>query len=147
MGGARPGRRAFRRNARSHRCAGPRTAPEPRSSAQALTHLDTSFAVDLLRETRRRKPGPASAMRETLEDEELWISVHVACELFAGAALSRRPDDERQRILDFCDGLQIADPTAAFAQMYGRLLASLQRSGQTVGTMDLLIATAAMIDD
>jgi tRNA(fMet)-specific endonuclease VapC len=86
-------------------------------------------------------------MRETLEDEELWISVHVACELFAGAALSRRPDNERQRILDFCDGLQIADPTAAFAQMYGRLLASLQRSGQTVGTTDLLIATAAMIDD
>jgi tRNA(fMet)-specific endonuclease VapC len=86
-------------------------------------------------------------MREVLEEEELWISVHVACELFAGAELSRGPEDERQRILDFCGGLQIAYPTATFAQTYGRLLASLQRSGRTVGAMDLLIATAAVVDD
>jgi predicted nucleic acid-binding protein len=112
-----------------------------------VTHLDTSFVVDVLRETRRRKPGPASAMREVLEDEELWISVHVACELFAGAEASRAPEHERQRILDFCAGLQIAYPTATFAQTYGRLLALLQRSGQTVGAMDLLIATAAVADD
>jgi tRNA(fMet)-specific endonuclease VapC len=112
-----------------------------------VTHLDTSFVVDLLREVHRRKPGPASAMREALEDEELWISLHVACELFAGAELSRRPGDERQRMVDFCESLQIAYPSATFAQTYGRLLASLQRSGQTVGTMDLLIATAAIVDD
>lgn len=112
-----------------------------------MTHLDTSFAVDLLREIRRRKPGPASALREALEEEELWISVHVACELFAGAELSRRPEEERQHILNFCDGVQIAYPMATFAPTYGRLLASIQRSGQTVATMDLLIATAAVVDD
>lgn len=112
-----------------------------------MTHLDTSFAVDLLREVRRQKPGPASALRDVLEDEELWISVHVACELFAGAELSRRPEEERERIVSFCDGVQIAYPTANFARTYGRLQASLQRSGQTVGTMDLMIATAAVVDD
>jgi tRNA(fMet)-specific endonuclease VapC len=112
-----------------------------------VTHLDTSFAVDLLRETRRRKPGPASALLETLKEEDLWLSVHVVCELFAGAELSRRPEEERKRILNFCAGVQIAYPATAFAPTYGHLLASLQRSGATVGTMDLLIATAAIVDD
>ena len=50
-----------------------------------MTHLDTSFAVDLLREARRRRPGPAMALRARLEDEEVSVSVHAVCELLAGA--------------------------------------------------------------
>jgi len=111
-----------------------------------VIHLDTSFAVDLLREVRRRQPGPAMALRGRLEHEELWISVHVACELLAGAELALHQAEERQRVLAFCDGVQIAFPGEPFALTYGRLLASLQRTGRTIGTMDLLIATAAVVD-
>ena len=112
-----------------------------------MTHLDTTFAVDLLREARRRQPGAAMAMRGRLETEPLRISVHVACELLAGAELSRQRTEERQRVLRFCDAVDIAYPDARFAPAYGRLLASLQRAGQTVGTMDLLIAIAAILDE
>lgn len=112
-----------------------------------MTHLDTSFAVDLLRETRRRQPGPATAMRSRLEDEELWISVHVACELFAGAELARHRAEERDRVSNFCDAVQIAYPGERFAQTYGRLQAALQRLGRTIGAMDLLIAAAAVVDE
>ena len=34
-----------------------------------------------------------------------------------------------------------------FAQTYGRLQAALQRSGHTIGAMDLLIAAAAVVDE
>ena len=112
-----------------------------------MTHLDTSFVVDLLREARRRKPGPAMAMRERLENEELWLSVFVVCELMAGAELSRRPSEERQHVVAFCNALQTAYPDEAFGRTYGRLLASLHKAGQTIGAMDLLIATAAVVDD
>jgi predicted nucleic acid-binding protein len=85
-------------------------------------------------------------MRGRLEDEELWISVHVACELFAGAELAKHRAEERQRVSNFCDAVQIAYPGERFAQTYGRLQAALQRSGHTIGAMDLLIATAAVVD-
>ena len=112
-----------------------------------MIHLDTTFAVDLLREVRRRQPGPATAMRGRLETEPLRISVHVACELLAGAELSGQRTEERQRVRRFCDAVDIAYPDARFAPAYGRLLALQQRTGQTVGTMDLLIATAAILDE
>ena len=112
-----------------------------------MIHLDTTFAEDLLREARRGHAGAAMAMRGRLETEPLRISVHVACELLAGAELSRRRTAERQRVLRFCDAVDIAYPDTRFAPVYGRLLASLQRIGQTVGTIDLLIATAAILDE
>ncbi|MCH7749643.1 MAG: type II toxin-antitoxin system VapC family toxin [Acidobacteria bacterium] len=112
-----------------------------------MIHLDTTFAVDLLREVRRRQPGAATAMRGRLEREPLRISVHVACELLAGAELSRQRTEERQRVLRFCDAVDIAYPDAQFAPAYGRLLALQQRTGRTVGTRDLLIATAAILDE
>ncbi|MEE8129747.1 MAG: PIN domain-containing protein, partial [Vicinamibacterales bacterium] len=94
-----------------------------------MIHLDTTFAVDLLREARRRQPGAAMAMRGRLETEPLRISVHVACELLAGAALSRQRTEARQRVLRFCDAVDIAYPDARFAPAYGRLLALQQRTG------------------
>ena len=102
--------------------------------------------MDLLQEVRRWQPGAATAMRGRLENEPLRISVHVACELLAGAELPQRRTEERQRVLRFCDAVDIVYPDARFAPAYGRLLALQQRTGQTVGTMDLLIATAAILD-
>jgi len=43
--------------------------------------------------------------------------------------------------------VDIAYPDARFPLAYGRLLALLQRVGQTVWTMDVLIATAAILDE
>ena len=56
-----------------------------------MIHLDTSFLVDLLREQARSRPGPASRQLDAMLDEELWLSVHAACELFAGAEGAERP--------------------------------------------------------
>ena len=80
-----------------------------------MTHLDTSFLVDLLREGPRGGQGAAHAMLDRLPGQELVVSVHVACELFAGAELSADPARERERV--------------------------------TSSTMDMLIGTAALVDD
>lgn len=111
-----------------------------------MTHLDTSFLVDLLREATRGEEGPATSRLEDLADEELGISVHAACELHAGAELSRDPAGERSRVEALVRPLALSLPDESFPPAYGRLLAELRRRGETVSTMNLLIATAALVD-
>ena len=111
-----------------------------------MTHLDTSFLVDLLRETAKGSDGPARRKLASLAQEELWVSVHVACELRTGAELSTTPEVERAKIDTLLGGVQIAYPDERFAPAYGRLLAWLRKRGDTIATMDLLIATAAIVD-
>lgn len=113
-----------------------------------MIHLDGSFLIDLLREHVRERPGPAFECIESLDpDEVLGISVHVACELRAGAELSRRALAEHEALDHLLSGLQIAYPDERFAPAYGRLFAATSRRGSRMASMDLLIATAATLDD
>ena len=113
-----------------------------------MTHLDTSFLVDLLREQRRNRFGPASEYLETLPDHEVLVaSVHVVCELMAGAHAPGAPPGDAARISRLCDSLAISYPDDRFAGVYGRLLAGLRAAGVSVDTMDLLIATAAVLEE
>jgi tRNA(fMet)-specific endonuclease VapC len=112
-----------------------------------VIHLDTTFLVDLLREQRRDRFGPASALLEGLpEDEVLAVSVHVVCELMAGAHAAGAPPGEVERLSHRCETLLVRCPDEAFAVHYGRMLARLGASGKSVDTMDALIATAALLD-
>ena len=113
-----------------------------------MIHLDTSILIDLLREAARERPGPAFDVMESLDDREaLAVSVHVLCELRAGAELGRRPLVEHESLDRLLGGLVVAYPDSRFAPMYGRLLAAIERSTRPVAAMDLLIATAALLDD
>lgn len=112
-----------------------------------MKHLDTSFLVDLLREGARREPGPATALLDTIEGDDLRVGVHVVCELLAGAEFSRRPSVERERVRDLCGHLDIAYPDERFPPVYARLLLDLEQRRQRIATMDLLIATGALVDD
>ena len=113
-----------------------------------MIHLDSSVLVDLLRETARERPGPAWDALESIDDAEiLAVSVHVVCELRAGAELSRRSHREHEVLDRLFSGLLVAYPDDRFAPIYGRTLAALTRSGRSVATMDLLIATSALVDD
>jgi tRNA(fMet)-specific endonuclease VapC len=113
-----------------------------------MIHLDSSLLIDLLRETLRERPGPAFEALESLDDVELLgVSVHVVCELRAGAELARKPLKEHEELDRLLSGLIVAYPDARFAPAYARLLAAIERSGRPVSAMDLLIATAAIVDD
>lgn len=110
-----------------------------------MIHLDTTFLVHLLREARRG-PGPATAFLETVEDQELAISIHVLCELYAGAELSSDFSREQQAIESVCSALNLRHFDERLAPIYGSILASLQKSGRRIATMDLLIAASALAD-
>ena len=110
-------------------------------------HLDTSFLVDLLRESRRGTGGPATRLLDQYSEEEIRVSVHALCELYAGVELSSRSAEERRAVETLATGFEVVYPGPAFAPTYGRLLAPLQAAGALVSAMDLLIATAAVVDD
>ena len=113
-----------------------------------MIHLDSSFLIDLLRETARERPGPAFDLIESLDAGELLgVSVHVACELRAGAELARHALAEHEALDQLLDGLSVSYPDDRFAPAYARLLAATTRGGRSVAAMDLLIATAATLDD
>ena len=110
-----------------------------------MIHVDSSFAIDLLRE-QRREPGRASAWLEAHPAEALGLSVFVACELEAGAAAAVHPGRERTRVREFLNAFTVVFPDDRFAATYGALLARMQQRGRTIGIMDLLIASTAIID-
>ena len=111
-----------------------------------MSFLDTSFVIDLLREQRRNLAGPARRKLEMMGDSPVRLSVFVVCELEAGAALSRTPR-EAETVRAFCEHCEIVYPDERFAQVYGAKLAEIKRRGYSVATMDLLVATAALVDD
>ena len=110
-----------------------------------MIHLDTCFLVDLLREVGRDSHGSAFALLARIQNEELGISVFVACELAAGAAMSKKSLQEKQRVDELCATLRVDYPDERFPGAYGSLLGSIERSGGRVATMDLLIATSALL--
>ena len=114
-----------------------------------MIHLDSSFLIDLLREQARERPGPAFDLIESLDPGDLLaVSVHVVCELRAGAEMTRRPLVEHEALDSLFSGLLVVYPDERFAPQYARLFAAAGRSRKPpVATMDLLIATAALLDD
>lgn len=110
-----------------------------------MIHLDSSFVIDLLREQARR-PGKATAWLEGHAAEPLGVSLFVLCELEAGAAAADDPDAERERVRAMLQVVAKVLPDDRFATKYGALLNVLHRRGRPIGTMDLLIATAAVLD-
>ena len=113
-----------------------------------MIHLDSSFLIDLHREIIRERPGSAFDFLELLDrNEVLCVSVHVLCELRLGAELARQPLKENEAVDELLAGLLVAYPDDRFAPAYGRLLAATTRGRRMVAPMDLLIATAALVDD
>ncbi len=113
-----------------------------------MIHLDSCLLIDLFRETSRDRPGPAFDVMESFDDGEiLATSVHVVSELRAGAELARTPLKEHEALDQLLSGLLVVYPDARFPLLYGRLLAAIGRIGKPLATMDLLIATAALLDD
>lgn len=107
-------------------------------------HLDSSFLIDLLRENAKGTPGPASFFLRKIEDEDLAISTFVECELYAGVEGSRNPARELEKVETLCEALMVDYPSQNFPRIYGKVLAKMDKSGQRISTMDLLIAVTAL---
>ena len=111
-----------------------------------VIHADSSFLIDLLREQARRKAGSATAFLEKHASDHVVVSMFVVGELEAGAANASSPDREQARVRALLRAVDLVFPDERFARLYGETLFKLRKSGTTMDAMDLLIATAAMVD-
>ena len=106
--------------------------------AQALI-LDTTFLIDLERETRRGS-GRASRFLETHQQDLLYLTFTVAGELAGGSSLDQHEDWRW-----FIEPFQILESSKEVSWQYGVVYRELKSRGELIGSNDLWIAATAFL--
>lgn len=108
--------------------------------------LDTNILVDLI----RKHPGPmarrvVALVRDLLVNgEPLMTTRFNVAEPYVGAELSPNPSGEADRIDELLAVFQILEFDNSASRAYGRINASLRRTGRPAEDMDALIASVAL---
>jgi tRNA(fMet)-specific endonuclease VapC len=97
--------------------------------------LDTNICIYVMRSQPERL-----RQRFNRFSEQLCISTVVLGELVYGAEKSAKPAENLLAIEQFCSNLEVLPFSDRAAHHYGQIRASLQRSGQPIGSHDLMIA-------
>ncbi len=101
--------------------------------------LETTFLVDLERERRRDREGPAHEALARHAGDRLFVTFTVAGELAAAASLSDRAAWEA-----FLAPFRVLPCTRDVCWEYGEVFRHLQRNGLLIGANDLWIAATAL---
>jgi tRNA(fMet)-specific endonuclease VapC len=104
--------------------------------------LDTNICSYIL----RRHPGSMIERFAALDREQLWLSAIVAAELRFGAAKLASPRFSAA-VEAWLAGFDVRPWPVDAAHHYAHLRAALERAGQPVGGMDMLIAAHAISED
>ncbi|MBY0495091.1 MAG: type II toxin-antitoxin system VapC family toxin [Cyanobacteria bacterium] len=113
-----------------------------------MIQFDSSYLIDLQLELRNERPGSAFKLIESLDASELLaVSVHVAAELRVGAERRENPIAAHRELDAFLEAFLILYPDHRFAAAYARLWAAANHKRRIVPSMDLLIATAAVVEN
>ena len=102
--------------------------------------LDTDICSYIIRE----KPIKVFERFETLEMDQLCISVVTYAELIYGVEHSSSKKINRSIVDAFVNHLNIIEWDRSAAEYYGKIRASLQTSGNIIGAMDMMIAAHAV---
>lgn len=102
--------------------------------------LDTDICSYIIRE----KPIKVFERFETLEMDQLCISVITYAELMYGVEHSSSKKINRSIVDDFTNHLTIIDWDTSAAERYGKIRAFLQAGGNIIGAMDMMIAAHAV---
>lgn len=104
--------------------------------------LDTNICSYIL----RRHPASMIERFATLDRQQLWLSAIVAAELRFGAAKLASPKFSAA-VEAWLAGFDVRPWPVDAAHHYAQLRAALERAGQPVGGMDMLIAAHALAED
>jgi tRNA(fMet)-specific endonuclease VapC len=104
--------------------------------------LDTNICSYIL----RRHPASMIERFATLDRQQLWLSAIVAAELRFGAAKLASPKFSAA-VEAWLAGFDVRPWPVDAAHHYAHLRAALERAGQPVGGMDMLIAAHALAED
>ncbi len=75
------------------------------------------------------------------------IPVIVLAELLVGALLSRKPEEERQRVEQLAADCQVASPNVATAVRFAEIKAALRKAGTPIPDHDIWIAALCIQHD
>lgn len=101
--------------------------------------LDTNICIYII----RNHPPQIIDRIKSCGVGDVAVSAITLAELEYGAAKSSRPDQNREALLVFASPLEILPFDDNAALHYGDIRTYLERSGQSIGAMDMLIAAHA----
>ncbi len=101
--------------------------------------LDTNICIYAI----KQKPQKVIDRVRALRMSDLGTSSIVLSELEYGAEKSSNPIQNKVALIQFFAGIDIADYDATAARHYGEIRTYLENNGQTIGSMDMLIAAHA----
>lgn len=102
--------------------------------------LDTNTCIDVI---RNRTPSLLERFASHAVGD-IGISVITLAELEYGVSKSSRPAKNREALDQFVSPLEVATFDRQATAVYGRLRAALGKKGQSIDSMDLLIAAHAV---
>jgi tRNA(fMet)-specific endonuclease VapC len=101
--------------------------------------LDTNICIYII----KRKPQQVIERFNTLQPSDIGISSITVAELEYGASKSQKPEQNKAALQQFLLPLEILVFDQQAAQVYGIIRADLERPGQVIGSLDMLIAAQA----
>jgi tRNA(fMet)-specific endonuclease VapC len=110
-----------------------------------LVLLDTNICIHLI----NRRPGFERVVRRFSGRSfgEICVSAITVSELQYGVAKSAKSSENAAVLDEFLSRFELLDYPVYAAASYGKIRASLERSGKPIGGNDLLIAAHAMAID
>ncbi len=108
--------------------------------------LETTFVIDLMKESKRGRPGPASQKLQELTDrgEVLQIAIFTLAELFVGVAKGALPRQERTAIEQCVAAFEVLPFERSTAEIFGSIVGGLEKQGQSISDIDALIGSVAL---
>ena len=104
--------------------------------------LDTDVIIGLF----KGDPAVASAVKRIAE-EHLFVSSMSLCELYRGAYLSSRPEEEIQYIANLLSSARMVCLDEKACRYFGQAFAILKRAGNPTQEIDLMVGSIAIANN
>lgn len=101
--------------------------------------LDTNTCIYII----KKKPQHIINKILSLKISDLGISVITLSELEYGVQKSSNPIKNQNALIEFLSPIEIAAFNEEAARYYGEIRTNLEKNGQLIGSMDMLIAAHA----
>jgi tRNA(fMet)-specific endonuclease VapC len=103
--------------------------------------LDTTFFADLF----RKNPAAEKKLYELANTTDcLSTTVMTIAELYYGAYKSKNLDEEMRNVAGVLNNFVILEMNEEGAKMFGEILSTLERKGQTIPDRDILIGAISL---
>lgn len=102
--------------------------------------LDTNICIYLI----KRKPPQVLQRFRQLQPGSVFISSVTTSELYYGAQKSQRVQTNLEALNNFLLPFRIVDYDESASFLYGELRADLEKRGQPIGPLDMMIAAHAL---